>query len=53
MSGAGRRSVPWQKGAVALGGAPSELRGAPRLEALYVGEAQDRPAAVGEDREEQ
>jgi branched-chain amino acid transport system ATP-binding protein len=42
-----------EKGTIALGGAPSELRGDPRLEALYMGQAQDQPAAVGQEREEQ
>ena len=29
-----------EKGTIALGGTPGELRGDPRLEALYMGEAQ-------------
>jgi branched-chain amino acid transport system ATP-binding protein len=41
-----------EKGTIALGGAPSELRGDSRLEALYMGEAQDQLAAVGTEREE-
>jgi branched-chain amino acid transport system ATP-binding protein len=43
-----------EKGTVALSGTPSELRGDPRLEALYMGEAEDSPTAVavthGEER---
>jgi branched-chain amino acid transport system ATP-binding protein len=42
-----------QKGSIALGGAPSDLRGDPRLEALYMGEAQtDQPVLVGGTGEE-
>lgn len=35
-----------EKGTIALGGGPSELRGDPRLEALSMGRAQDQPATV-------
>ena len=36
-----------ERGSIAPGGAPSELRGDSRLEALYLGEAEDQPATVG------
>ncbi len=43
-----------EKGTIALGGTPAELRGDPRLEALYMGEAQAEPAVLaGDTREEQ
>jgi len=43
-----------EKGTIALGGTPAELRGDPRLEALYMGEAQAVPAVpAGDTREEQ
>ncbi|NLE21299.1 MAG: ATP-binding cassette domain-containing protein [Actinobacteria bacterium] len=43
-----------EKGTIALGGTPDELRGDPRLEALYMGEAQaEVPTAAGTAREEQ
>ena len=38
-----------EKGTIALGGTPDELRGDPRLEALYMGEAQAGGAAPGWD----
>ena len=42
-----------EKGTIALGGTPDELRGDPRLEALYMGEAQaEEPAPAGTQREE-
>ena len=42
-----------EKGTIALGGTPDELRGDPRLEALYMGEAQaEKPAPAGTTREE-
>ena len=43
-----------EKGTIALGGTPDELRGDPRLEALYMGEAQaEEPTApAGTTREE-
>ena len=42
-----------EKGTIALGGTPDELRGDPRLEALYMGEAQaEEPAPAGTTREE-
>ena len=37
-----------EKGTIALGGTPDELRGDPRLEALYMGEAQvEEPTPAG------
>jgi ABC-type branched-subunit amino acid transport system ATPase component len=43
-----------EKGTIALGGSPAELRGDPRLEALYMGEAQvEELSQAGETREEQ
>ncbi len=43
-----------EKGTIALGGTPDELRGDPRLEALYMGEAQaEEPTPAGTQREEQ
>jgi ABC-type branched-subunit amino acid transport system ATPase component len=43
-----------EKGTIALGGTPDELRGDPRLEALYMGEAQaEELAPAGTQREEQ
>jgi ABC-type branched-subunit amino acid transport system ATPase component len=43
-----------EKGTIALGGTPAELRGDPRLEALYMGEAQaERALSAGQTREEQ
>jgi ABC-type branched-subunit amino acid transport system ATPase component/ABC-type branched-subunit amino acid transport system permease subunit len=43
-----------EKGAIALGGTPDELRGDPRLEALYMGEAQvEEPTAAADLKEEQ
>jgi branched-chain amino acid transport system ATP-binding protein len=43
-----------EKGTIALGGTPDELRGDPRLEALYMGEAQaDELTPAGTQREEQ
>ena len=42
-----------EKGTIALGGTPDELRGDPRLEALYMGEAQvEEPTPAGTTREE-
>ena len=42
-----------EKGTIALGGTPDELRGDPRLEALYMGEAQvEEPTPTGTPREE-
>ena len=42
-----------EKGTIALGGTPDELRGDPRLEALYMGEAQaEEPVPAGTTREE-
>lgn len=38
-----------EKGAIALGGTPAELRGDPRLEALYMGEAQAEQAVLAAD----
>ena len=43
-----------EKGTIALGGTPDELRGDPRLEALYMGEAQaEELTPAGTTREEQ
>jgi ABC-type branched-subunit amino acid transport system ATPase component len=43
-----------EKGTIALGGTPDDLRGDPRLEALYMGEAQvDELTPAGTQREEQ
>jgi branched-chain amino acid transport system ATP-binding protein len=42
-----------EKGTIALGGTPDELRGDPRLEALYMGEAQAEITPAGTTREEQ
>jgi ABC-type branched-subunit amino acid transport system ATPase component/ABC-type branched-subunit amino acid transport system permease subunit len=43
-----------EKGTIALGGTPDELRGDPRLEALYMGEAQaEELTSAGTQREEQ
>jgi branched-chain amino acid transport system ATP-binding protein len=43
-----------EKGTIALGGTPDELRGDPRLEALYMGEAQvEELTPAGTPREEQ
>jgi ABC-type branched-subunit amino acid transport system ATPase component len=43
-----------EKGTIALGGTPDELRGDPRLEALYMGEAQaEELTPAGTQREEQ
>ena len=43
-----------EKGTIALGGTPDELRGDPRLEALYMGETQvEAPAVAGRQKEEQ
>jgi branched-chain amino acid transport system ATP-binding protein len=43
-----------EKGTIALGGTPDELRGDPRLEALYMGEAQaERAVPAAHTREEQ
>ena len=43
-----------EKGTIALGGTPAELRGDPRLEALYMGEAQaERALSAEQTREEQ
>jgi branched-chain amino acid transport system ATP-binding protein len=42
-----------EKGTIALGGTPDELRGDPRLEALYMGEAQaEELTSTGTPREE-
>ena len=42
-----------EKGTIALGGTPDELRGDPRLEALYMGEAQvEELTPAGTTREE-
>ena len=42
-----------EKGTIALCGTPDELRGDPRLEALYMGEAQAEITLAGTTREEQ